>query len=136
LLQGVDNIYEIDTTSIILRKASELTGVVYGAQERSDISLRVIADHARTAAMLIGDGVTPGNEGRGYVLRRMMRRVIRNMRILGSGEPTLVELVKSSIEAMSPQYPELVSDRQRIEAVTANEEGISREIWIESTSSK
>ncbi|NDA82154.1 MAG: alanine--tRNA ligase, partial [Actinobacteria bacterium] len=123
LLQGVDNIYEIDTTSIILRKASELTGVAYGLEEKSDVSLRVIADHARTAAMLIGDGVTPGNEGRGYVLRRMMRRVVRNMRILGSVEPTLVELIKSSIEAMSPQYPELRSDRERIEAVTANEEG-------------
>ena len=123
LLQGVDNIYEIDTTSIILRKASELTGVAYGLEEKSDVSLRVIADHARTAAMLIGDGVTPGNEGRGYVLRRMMRRVVRNMRILGSAEPTLVELIKSSIEAMSPQYPELRSDRERIEAVTANEEG-------------
>jgi len=134
LLQGVDNIYEIDTTSIILRKASELTGVGYGQNERSDVSLRVIADHARTAAMLIGDGVTPGNEGRGYVLRRMMRRVVRNMRILGSAEPTLVELIKSSIEAMSPQYPELRSDRERIEAVTENEEGTFLETLRSGTS--
>ena len=134
LLQGVDNIYEIDTTSIILRKASELTGVAYGQNERSDVSLRVIADHARTAAMLIGDGVTPGNEGRGYVLRRMMRRVVRNMRILGSAEPTLVELIKSSIEAMSPQYPELRSDRERIEAVTENEEGTFLETLRSGTS--
>ncbi len=122
LLQGVENIYEIDTTSIILRKASELTGVRYGNEVKNDVSLRVIADHARTAAMLIGDGVTPVNEGRGYVLRRMMRRVVRNMRLLGSEDPTLVELVRSSIEAMAPQYPELERDRGRIEEVTAAEE--------------
>ena len=122
LLQGVENIYEIDTTSIILRKASELTGVRYGSEIKSDVSLRVIADHARTAAMLIGDGVTPGNEGRGYVLRRMMRRVVRNMRLLGSEDPTLVELVSTSIDAMSPQYPELERDRRRIQEVTASEE--------------
>jgi alanyl-tRNA synthetase len=127
LLQGVENIYEIDTTSIILRKASELTGVRYGSDAKNDVSLRVIADHARTAAMLIGDGVTPGNEGRGYVLRRMMRRVVRNMRLLGSEDPTLVELVRASIEAMSPQYQELESDRKRIEEVTAAEESTFRE---------
>ncbi len=127
ILQGVENIYEIDTTSIILRRASDLTGVRYGSNEVSDVSLRVIADHARTAAMLIGDGVTPGNEGRGYVLRRMMRRVVRNMRILGSEDPTLVELIRSSIEAMGPQYPELVDDQRRIEEVTAAEESTFRE---------
>lgn len=127
LLQGVENIYEIDTTSIILRRASELTGVRYGSDAKNDVSLRVIADHARTAAMLIGDGVTPGNEGRGYVLRRMMRRVVRNMRLLGSEDPTLVELVGASIDAMSPQYQELESDRKRIEEVTAAEETTFRE---------
>lgn len=127
LLQGVENIYEIDTTSIILRRASELTGVRYGSDAKNDVSLRVIADHARTAAMLIGDGVTPGNEGRGYVLRRMMRRVVRNMRLLGSEDPTLVELVGASIDAMSPQYQELESDRKRIEEVTAAEESTFRE---------
>jgi alanyl-tRNA synthetase len=127
ILQGVENIYEIDTTSIILRRASELTGLRYGSDKKNDVSLRVIADHARTAAMLIGDGVTPGNEGRGYVLRRMMRRVVRNMRLLGSEDPTLVELIRSSIEAMSPQYPELEAGRQRIEEVTAAEESTFRE---------
>ena len=127
ILQGVENIYEIDTTNIILRRASDLTGVRYGAEKKSDVSLRVIADHARTAAMLIGDGVTPGNEGRGYVLRRMMRRVVRNMRLLGSEDPTLVELIRASIEAMSPQYPELEVDRRRIEDVTGAEESTFRE---------
>jgi alanyl-tRNA synthetase len=122
LLQGVENIYEIDTTIQILNRASELTGVKYGASEKSDVSLRVIADHARTSAMLIGDGVTPGNEGRGYVLRRMMRRTIRNMRLLGSMDPIMSELTVAAIGAMGPQYPELVSDKNRILAVSASEE--------------
>ncbi|MFZ4107497.1 MAG: alanine--tRNA ligase [Candidatus Planktophila sp.] len=122
LLQGVENIYEIDTTMQILKKASELTGVVYGASEKSDVSLRVIADHARTSAMLIGDGVTPGNEGRGYVLRRMMRRTIRNMRLLGSMDPIMSELTVAAIGAMGPQYPELVSDSPRILSVSVSEE--------------
>jgi alanyl-tRNA synthetase len=122
LLQGVENIYEIDTTRIILDKASELSNTKYGSDVNSDVSLRVVADHARTAMMLIGDGVTPGNEGRGYVLRRMMRRTVRNMRLLGSQELVLAELVKSSIAAMAPQYPELISNKDRILEITAMEE--------------
>ena len=122
LLQGVENIYEIDTTMQILSKASQLSGVQYGKNEKSDISLRVIADHARTAAMLIGDGVTPGNEGRGYVLRRMMRRTIRNMRLLGTNDPSMATLTQAAIGAMGPQYPELVTDSARILAVSAAEE--------------
>ena len=122
LLQGVENIYEIDTTRSILDVASNLTGVKYGAEQRSDIFLRVIADHARTSAMLIGDGVTPGNEGRGYVLRRMMRRAIRNMRLLGSMEPVMHELITSSIAAMGPQYPILIEDQTRILSVSVSEE--------------
>ena len=122
LLQGVENIYEIDTTMQILSRASELSGVKYGKSEKSDVSLRVIADHARTAAMLIGDGVTPGNEGRGYVLRRMMRRTIRNMRLLGSNDPSMAALTQAAIGAMGPQYPELVADSARILAVSTSEE--------------
>ena len=122
ILQGVENIYEIDTTKIILDKAVDLTGVKYGNSPKSDVSLRVIADHARTAAMLISDGVTPGNDGRGYVLRRMMRRTIRNMRLLGSQEPIIKELIEASIKAMGPQYPELVSDQTRIQKVAIAEE--------------
>ena len=122
LLQGVENIYEIDTTRIILDKASQLSNTKYGSDLNSDVSLRVVADHARTAMMLIGDGVTPGNEGRGYVLRRMMRRTVRNMRLLGSQELVLAELVKSSIAAMAPQYPELISNKDRILEITAMEE--------------
>ena len=122
LLQGVENIYEIDTTMQILSKAMDLTGVKYGKNEKMDVSLRVIADHARTSAMLIGDGVTPGNEGRGYVLRRMMRRTIRNMRLLGTNDPIMSELTLAAIGAMGPQYPELVADKKRILAVSVSEE--------------
>jgi alanyl-tRNA synthetase len=122
LLQGVENIYEIDTTMQILTKASELAGVAYGKDSRSDVSLRVVADHARTSMMLIGDGVLPGNEGRGYVLRRMMRRTIRNMRILGAPDENSGELLAASLRAMSPQYPELLEKSARILEVTNGEE--------------
>jgi alanyl-tRNA synthetase len=122
LLQGVENIYEIDTTMMILQKASQLSGVKYGSSQKSDVALRVVADHARTSAMLIGDGVTPGNEGRGYVLRRMMRRTIRNMRLLGVNDPIMSELTISAISAMGPQYPELVADQKRILSVSHSEE--------------
>ena len=122
ILQGVENIYEIDTTMQILNKASEISGIKYGATEKSDVSLRVVADHARTAMMLIGDGVLPGNEGRGYVLRRMMRRTIRNMRILGAPDHNTSELVTAAIHAMGAQYPELIEGEKRILAVANAEE--------------
>jgi alanyl-tRNA synthetase len=122
LLQGVENIYEIDTTMQILNRASEISGAKYGANQKSDVALRVVADHARTAMMLIGDGVLPGNEGRGYVLRRMMRRTVRNMRILGAPDHNLAELIKASIGAMGPQYPELIEGAARIIAVSEAEE--------------
>lgn len=122
LLQGVDNIYEIDTTRGILDRAAELTGARYGSNPRNDVMLRVVADHSRTCAFLIGDGVIPGNEGRGYVLRRLMRRVIRNMRLLGSHEPTIGELMDTTIAVMAPQYPELNDEATRIHTVSVNEE--------------
>jgi alanyl-tRNA synthetase len=122
LLQGVENIYEIDTTKHILDRASELTGVVYGSGEKSDVALRVIADHSRTCAFLIGDGVIPGNEGRGYVLRRLMRRVIRNMRILGCEDPSIGELMATTITTMAPQYPELNDEASRIGTISVQEE--------------
>jgi alanyl-tRNA synthetase len=122
LLQGVDNIYEIDTTRTILDRASELTGAQYGKSEKNDISLRVVADHARTCSFLISDGVIPGNEGRGYVLRRLMRRVIRNMRILGAEQPVMSELVDATVLAMAPQYPELNDEVERIRSISVSEE--------------
>ena len=122
ILQGVDNIYEIDTTKMILDKATEIVGIKYGADNSADIRLRVVADHTRTAAFLIGDGVIPGNEGRGYVLRRMMRRVIRNMRILGAENPVMKDLIEATIKAMGPQYPELNTDKKRILEIAIGEE--------------
>ena len=122
LLQGVENIYEIDTTRIILDRASALSGQKYGTNPKSDIALRVVADHARTCAFLIADGVLPGNEGRGYVLRRILRRVVRNMRLLGTLDPSIEELILASIQAMAPQYPELLSEQGRILSIAKAEE--------------
>ncbi|GGV24258.1 alanine--tRNA ligase [Streptomyces spectabilis] len=122
ILQGVQNMYETDTLRVVIDKATELTGVRYGAEHGSDVSLRVVADHMRTSVMLIGDGVTPGNEGRGYVLRRIMRRAIRNMRLLGATGPVVAELVDTVIKTMGEQYPELLTERKRIETVALAEE--------------
>ncbi len=122
LLQDVDNIYEIDTTRHILDRAMALSGAAYGTNHKTDVDLRVVADHARTCAFLIGDGVLPGNEGRGYVLRRIMRRVVQKMRLLGSHDPAMGELVGAAIDAMGPQYPELTDAAGRITAVAVGEE--------------
>ncbi|MGW5027445.1 alanine--tRNA ligase, partial [Streptomyces albidoflavus] len=122
ILQDVRNLYEIDTSRIVIDKATELTGVQYGADQVSDVSLRVVTDHMRTSVMLIGDGVTPGNEGRGYVLRRIMRRAVRNMRLLGATGPVVAELVDTVIESMGQQYPELITERKRILTVALAEE--------------
>ncbi|NGO75032.1 alanine--tRNA ligase [Streptomyces sp. YC504] len=122
ILQGVRNMYETDTLRVVMDKATELTGVRYGAEQGSDVSLRVVADHIRTSAMLIGDGVTPGNEGRGYVLRRIMRRAIRNMRLMGATGPVVNDLIGVVIDTMGLQYPELITDRKRIETVALAEE--------------
>ena len=122
VLQGVENLYEIDTSRMILDRASALTGVRYGGEPGSDVRLRVVADHVRTALMMMGDGITPSNEGRGYVLRRITRRAVRAMRLMGALDPTLSELVSAATEAMGPQYPSLVQDSQRIQAVAIAEE--------------
>ena len=122
ILQGVDNLYEIDSTRPILDRAAQLSGQRYGADAEHDVRLRVVADHSRAATMLIGDGVTPSNEEAGYVLRRILRRIVRNMRLLGAHGPTLHELVATTIEVMAPQYPELARDAARIHAVADGEE--------------
>ena len=130
LLQGVDNLYEIDETRPVLDRAAELTGRRYGihsghAASQShpdDVRLRVIADHVRTALMLIGDGVTPGNEGRGYVLRRIIRRAVRSMRLLGFEGRALPELLPVSRDSMAPSYPELATDFERISTYAYAEE--------------
>jgi alanyl-tRNA synthetase len=122
ILQGVDNLYEIDSTRPILDRAAELSGQRYGADAEHDVRLRVVADHSRAATMMIGDGVTPSNEGAGYVLRRILRRIVRNMRLLGAHGPTMHELVATTIAVMAPQYPELARDAVRIHAVADGEE--------------
>jgi alanyl-tRNA synthetase len=130
LLQGVDNLYEIDEVKPILDRAAQLTGKKYGAHSGhaasesapDDVRLRVIADHVRTALMLIGDGVTPSNEGRGYVLRRIMRRAIRSMRLLGWHEPAMPELLPVARDCMAPSYPELAEDFERISQYAYAEE--------------
>lgn len=122
ILQGVDNLYEIDTTRGILDRATELTGTAYGASPEGDVALRVVADHTRTCTFLIGDGVIPGNEGRGYVLRRIARRVISKMRQLGAVDPTMGDLIEASIAQMAPQYPELNDSAVRIRQVAVGEE--------------
>jgi len=131
ILQGVDNLYEIDTTWKILDRAAELTEQNYGRDHRADVALRIIADHVRSAVMLIGDGVLASNEGRGYVLRRIVRRSIRNLRLLagsqrggGAGPATgeMHELTSVALEAMSPLYPELKSVAANIHTVIDAEE--------------
>src|SRR5450432_2695772 len=122
ILQGVDNLYEIDTTRPILDRAAELSGQRYGADQHHAVRLRVVADHSRAATMLIGDGVTPSNEEAGYVLRRILRRIVRNMRLLGAHGPTVHHLIATTIAVMSPQYPELARDAARIHAVADGEE--------------
>jgi alanyl-tRNA synthetase len=130
ILQGVDNLYEIDEVKPILARAAELAGKVYGAHSGheaseshpDDIRLRVIADHVRTSLMLIGDGVTPSNEGRGYVLRRIMRRAIRSMRLLGWQGATFPELLPVARDCMAPSYPELAEEFGRISTYAYAEE--------------
>ncbi|MGY1593357.1 alanine--tRNA ligase [Geodermatophilus sp. SYSU D00708] len=122
LLQGVNNLYEIDEVAPVLRRAADLAGVTYGRDHEDDVRLRVVADHVRSGLMLIGDGVTPGNEGRGYILRRLLRRAVRSMRLLGVDEATLPELLPVSRDAMKASYPELETDFARISSVAYAEE--------------
>jgi alanyl-tRNA synthetase len=123
LLQGVDNVYETDLLRPTIDRVQELSGRSYDEGTPEDgVRFRVIADHIRTGTMIIGDGVVPGNEGRGYVLRRLLRRVVRNARLLGITEPVLVDLTTVVRDAMGPSYPELVSDFDRIVSVMRAEE--------------
>ncbi len=122
LLQDKANMYEIDEVFPVIAKAEEISGHRYGTDETEDVRMRVVADHVRSALMLIGDGVTPSNEGRGYVLRRLLRRVVRSMRLLGVDEPVLPELLPVSRDAMSPSYPNVAADFSRISQVAYGEE--------------
>ncbi|WP_336923559.1 alanine--tRNA ligase [Aquipuribacter sp. SD81] len=134
LLQGVDNMYEIDEVRPVLDRAASLAGVTYGEDAESDVRLRVVADHVRSALMLVGDGVRPGNEGAGYVLRRLVRRAVRAMRLLGVSTPVLPELLPVSMERMSRSYPELAEEFGRISAVAYAEEEAFRRTLTAGTS--
>ena len=122
LMQGVENLYEIDQVRPVLDLAAQISGKIYGASVEDDVRLRVIADHVRSALMLTCDGVTPGNDGRGYVLRRLMRRTVRAMRLLGVDERTFARLFAASKDAMKAAYPELEREFDRILRVALAEE--------------
>ncbi len=127
LLQGVNNLYEIDEVFPVIQRASELSGRRYGADAADDVRFRVVADHVRSSLMLMTDGVTPGNEARGYVLRRLLRRSIRAMRLLGVGDDVLGELLPVSRDAMRASYPEIDAAWPRIvDAATTEEDSFRR----------
>jgi alanyl-tRNA synthetase len=122
LKQGVENLYEIDQVRPVLDRAAELSGKRYGADRDDDVRMRVVADHVRSALMLMADGVTPSNEGRGYILRRLLRRSVRAMRLLGVDVATFSELFPASRDAMKAAYPEVESDYDRIARLAYGEE--------------
>ena len=123
LLQGVENVYETDLLAPVIGIAQQLTGRTYGAgNHEDDVRFRVIADHARTAVMLIADGITPGNDGRGYVLRRLLRRIVRSARLLGASGATVGRFTEAVIDTMSTSYPELAEQRSRIVSLAVGEE--------------
>lgn len=122
MTQGVENMYEIDVMFPVIQRAMELSGRRYGADHEDDVRFRVVADHVRSSMMLIGDGVTPGNEGRGYVLRRLLRRAVRSMRLLGYDDPALPELMPVSRDKMAETYTDLTRDWDRIARVAYGEE--------------
>ncbi len=123
LLQGVDNVYETDLLRPVIDVVATVSPRGYGTgNHEDDVRYRIIADHSRTAAILIGDGVSPGNDGRGYVLRRLLRRVIRSAKLLGIDDPIVGELMATVRDAMGPSYPELVTDFDRIRRIAVAEE--------------
>ena len=122
VMQGVDNLFLVDTVQNIMKKISEITGVQYGQSPKTDISLRIITDHIRSTVFMIGDGVLPSNEGRGYVLRRLLRRAARHGRLLGVHGPFLKDVVDTVIEENGGAYPELKEKRETIRKVMAYEE--------------
>ena len=123
LLQGVDNVYETDLLRPVIDAAVDLTGSKYDAGNKDDdVRFRVIADHARTGMMIILDGVTPSNEGRGYILRRLLRRIIRSARLLGATGPVMETFMNTIMDTMTPSFPEIADNRERILRVAVAEE--------------
>lgn len=122
VIQGVDNLFEIDTVQNIMQQVCDISGVKYHDNEKSDVSLRVITDHIRSATFMIGDGVTPSNAGRGYVLRRLLRRASRYGRMIGIHEPFLYQVVDTVVRENVIAYPELEDKRSYISKVVQEEE--------------
>ncbi|MDR2996690.1 MAG: alanine--tRNA ligase [Microbacterium sp.] len=134
LKQGVENMYETDQVRPVLDRAVELSGRTYGAVHEDDVRFRVIADHVRSSLMLLSDGVRPSNEGRGYILRRLMRRTVRAMRLLGVDAPSFPELFEVSKDAMKSAYPILETDWSVLSsAAFAEEETFRRTLAAGST---
>ena len=122
VMQGVDNLFLVDTVQNIMKHISRIANVQYGADEKSDVSLRVITDHIRSTTFMISDGVMPSNEGRGYVLRRLLRRAARHGRLLGINHPFLADVVDTVIHENECAYPELREKSAMIKKVIAFEE--------------
>lgn len=122
IMQDVDNIFEVDTVQNIMKKISEIAGVSYHSDEKKDVSLRVITDHVRSSTFMIGDGVIPSNNGRGYVLRRLIRRACRHGRLLGVNEPFLYKVCDTVIQENRTAYPELQDKAELIKKVILSEE--------------
>ncbi|MEC5149561.1 alanine--tRNA ligase [Cryobacterium sp. GrIS_2_6] len=134
LKQGVENMYEIDQVRPVLDRAAALSGRRYGAVHDDDVRMRIVADHVRSSLMLMSDGVTPSNEGRGYILRRLMRRTVRAMRLLGVDVATFPELFPAARDAMMSAYPEVHGDYARIsQGAYAEEETFLRTLASGST---
>ena len=122
IMQGVDSIFEIDILKNILARVSEVTGRIYGESKEADVSMRIIADHSKSIAFLIGDGVLPSNEGRGYVLRRLLRRAARHGRVLGYEKQFLNRIVDAVMASYGEAYPDLLERREYIEKIVDLEE--------------
>ena len=122
VMQGVDNMFEVDTIRNILDKVCAISGKEYGKDHSTDVSIRAITDHARAATFMISDGIIPSNEGRGYVLRRIIRRAVRHGKLIGINRPFFMELCESVINENKSGYPELVEKKELITKVIVNEE--------------
>ena len=129
IVQGVDNLFEIDTVQNIMKHICEIAGIKYGDNEKSDVSLRVITDHIRSTTFMIGDGIVPQNEGRGYVLRRLLRRAARHGRLIGIKEPFLYKVCETVIKENETAYPELLEKKDYIiKVIKVEEERFSKTI--------
>ena len=122
VMQGVGNLFEVDTVQSVLHHVEHIAGKTYGANAKDDISIRVITDHIRSCTFMVSDGILPSNEGRGYVLRRLLRRAARHGRMLGIRRPFLVELVETVIQSSESAYPELREHDAYIKKVIGTEE--------------